>query len=464
MSEMNLNCTVAAGVSRREFLARTAGRLSVALVAQSGATPRLFAGPPRIAVGHKPMRPKPRPDLLDENSPKEIEVLQLTTEPDVPGSLYMEAQIFTSDSKRLVLHRSATAHGGSKNDPKHHYLLCDLENGGDLSPLTHEPGPTAASVSPDDKYVYYFVDETEPGEGRLMLKRVNLDGNDRQSLVVVDKALPGTKFRPSRIYPLSTISSDGKRLALSCFLGDGTTEDAPSGLMVFDLVRGAVNLIIQGPTWVNIHPQYCRSQDPEAAHDILIQENHGNTRDAKGVITRLVGGDGADIHVVRDDGTNFRNMPWGRDGNEFCQGHQCWRGRTTWAITSTGTRKPSECQLIEGRAAPHAGHVGTKTPGGIRNDLTRDFPKPRFYHFGTDIEGKHLVSDSGSMDKQAKIHLMELGEAGKDPARNLRYLLSPKSSCAKTAHIHPFLSPNGKMAFFNSDESGILQAYMIRGL
>ena len=34
----------------------------------------------------------------------------------------------------------------------------------------------------------------------------------------------------------------------------------------------------------------------------------------------------------------------------------------------------------------------------------------------------------------------------------------------KQAHIHPFLSPDGSMAFFNSDESGILQAYMIRGL
>jgi hypothetical protein len=30
--------------------------------------------------------------------------------------------------------------------------------------------------------------------------------------------------------------------------------------------------------------------------------------------------------------------------------------------------------------------------------------------------------------------------------------------------MHPFLSPDGKSAFFNSDESGTLQAYMIRGL
>ncbi len=59
---------------------------------------------------------------------------------------------------------------------------------------------------------------------------------------------------------------------------------------------------------------------------------------------------------------------------------------------------------------------------------------------------------------------MDLGEPGKDAARNLRYLLNPRSSGKKEAHIHPFLSPDGKLAFFNSDESGILQAYMIRGL
>ncbi len=56
----------------------------------------------------------------------------------------------------------------------------------------------------------------------------------------------------------------------------------------------------------------------------------------------------------------------------------------------------------------------------------------------------------------------ELGCAGEDPLRNFVYLLNPKSSCRKEAHIHPFLSPDGTMAFFNSDESGVLQAYMAR--
>jgi hypothetical protein len=234
--------------------------------------------------------------------------------------------------------------------------------------------------------------------------------------------------------------------------------------MVFDIERASVQLVIHGPSWCNMHPQYCRSQGAQAAHDILIQENHDNEADANGAITRLTGGAGADIHVIRDDGTDFRDMPWGRDGNEFCQGHQCWRGRSQWAVTSTGTRQPPEAQLIEALAAPLAGHLGINTPGGVRNDLTREFDNPHFYHFATDIAGKRLVSDAGPLNEDASIYLAEFGQHGRDPLRNFTYLVSPRSSCVKTAHIHPFLSPDGKLAFFNSDESGILQAYMIRGL
>ena len=235
-------------------------------------------------------------------------------------------------------------------------------------------------------------------------------------------------------------------------------------LMVFDVKKATVALIIQGPSWCNMHPQFCRSLAPAARRDILIQENHGNVCNAQGEIERLTGGDGADIHVIRDDGTQFRNLPWGRDGNEFCQGHQCWRGRSTWAITSTATRHPPESQLIERRPAPHAGHVGLKTLGRVRNDLSRSCPKPQFYHFAVDLAGHRLITDVGPLDKRARIFLATLGRPGRATAKQFTYLLAPQSSCGKNAHIHPFLSPDGARGFFNSDESGLLQAYMVRGL
>ena len=198
--------------------------------------------------------------------------------------------------------------------------------------------------------------------------------------------------------------------------------------------------------------------------DILVQENHGNVADAHGELSGLTGGSGADIHVIKDDGTNFRDMPWGRDGNEFCQGHQCWRGSTTWAITSTGTREPQEEQLIESRPVAHAGHTGSVSPGGIRNHLSRSFDGPCFYHFGTDIDGRRLVTDAGPREQGGRVFVANLGEAGEDALSDWTCLAHPGSSRRGEAHVHPFPSPDGTKAFFNSDESGILQAYMVRGL
>ncbi|MFB3891485.1 MAG: TolB family protein [Phycisphaerae bacterium] len=402
----------------------------------------------------------PRPDLLDSNSPAGLEVFQLTDEADVPSShVYMEAQIFAPDSKRFILHRSAHAHGSDMHDPRHRYLLCDLADGGKLTPVTDEVGATAPSVSPDGSYLYYFVNQTQVGGGRLTLKRRRLDGGDPQTISVVDGRLPGTKFSPSRIYPLSTISSDGRKVAVSAYLGDGTEAGAPFGLMVFDVATGEINLILSGPSWCNMHPQYSRSLDGRQSRDILVQENHGNFCDAQGKCVTLVSGRGADIHVIRDDGMSFRDMPWGRDGVEKCQGHQCWRGRTDWAITST-----SDARLIEGRAEPHADHDGLLTPGAVRNDLTSGLAEPRFFHFATDIAGARLITDQHAADGPVAVYCARLGEAGHAPLAGLTYLLDSRSQWRSQTHIHPFLSPDGTMGFFNSCESGVLQAYMVRNL
>jgi hypothetical protein len=194
-----------------------------------------------------------------------------------------------------------------------------------------------------------------------------------------------------------------------------------------------------------------------------VQENHGSECDVRGDIVRLVGGAGADIHVVRDDGSDFRNMPWGRDGNEHCQGHQCWRGRSERAITSTSTREPHEEQLIEGTAAPYAGHIGIATPGGHRSDLSRCFTTPRFFHFATDIAGRRLITDHRDAAGRDALYLAGLPDADGSPAGQFCYLLSPRCSWRSGNHVHPFLSPDGRAGFFNSDETGVVQAYMVRG-
>ena len=232
--------------------------------------------------------------------------------------------------------------------------------------------------------------------------------------------------------------------------------------MVFDLRQAEVQLVVAGPSWCNMHPQYCRARDTEAAHDLLIQENHGNYCSATGEILTLVSGAGADIHLIRDDGMHFRNLPWGRDGQEFCQGHQCWIGDSHRALTSTHVEPTHECRLISGSAAPFIDHHGIATPSGTRNDLSRLCAYPQFYHFATDVAGNRLITDSGQRDRGGCLYLAEMPTEENAPIAAFTYLLNPHTSWRKGAHIHPFLSPDGKTGFFNSDESGVLQAYMVR--
>ena len=158
-----------------------------------------------------------------------------------------------------------------------------------------------------------------------------------------------------------------------------------------------------------MHPQYSRSLDAEETHDILIQENHGNSCDPAGKVAKLVGATG---RISTLSGTMGRSL-------EIClgdvtelssvRGHQCWIGRSARALTSTSTREPKSCQIIEGRATDHVGHLGLNTPrAGLRNDLSRDFPNPDFYHFATDLAGQRLITDAGPRDGGGSLYLGQL--------------------------------------------------------
>ena len=114
--------------------------------------------------------------------------------------------------------------------------------------------------------------------------------------------------------------------------------------------------------------------------------------------------------------------------------------------------------------APAAGHRGASTPGAVRNILSRNFKKPLFHHFAVDIVGQRLITDYGKTTDDARLYIARLGEPGHDLLTDFTCLARPRPSGKGNAHMHPCLSPNGQMAFFNSDESGQLQAYAIRGL
>ncbi|MHC4397211.1 MAG: hypothetical protein ACYS1A_16355 [Planctomycetota bacterium] len=404
-----------------------------------------------------------RKDLLDENSPKGLRVVQITTDSTVGShNVYMESQIFTLDSKRFIFVRGRD------------YWLCDIEDDFSLVQVTDEKRAKGPAVSPDGKWMYYLVDKTLEPEGVLKLKRLSLENFTREVLLVLDGPIPGTNYKPSRIYSLSSISSDGRKLCTSAFLGDGKTENAPFGLLVFDLENLSVKLIFKGKHFNNMHPQYSHSIDPVLSRDIMIQHNHGSIIDLNGKAVKLVGGKGADLHIIKDDGTNWRDIPTGRDGIQYNSGHQQWRGKMGSVLSSVHHGKMTEQKgrpLLEGwpiRTDEDTSHKGSNIDGGRYVDVMRNLERPDVPHFSLDVSGMHVVFDSYRVDdKTGKTDIiLSIGTLSreKEPVSKIQYILnSGTSGRGQPAHVHPFFSPDSRMIFFNSDVDGIPQIFMVTG-
>ncbi|MFC2076128.1 hypothetical protein ACFLT7_03500 [candidate division KSB1 bacterium] len=426
-----------------------------------------------------------RPDLLDDKSPDGLRVVQMTTNPEIASHhVYTEAQIITFDSKKFVFYRGRDL------------WVCDMADDFGIRRLTDEKGVKGPSVSPCGKWLYYLVDTTKPGAGTLTLKRVSLINFTRETLLVVDGPIPGTPYRPSRVYGLSSISSDGERLCTSAFLGDGKTPDGLFGLMVFDLVKRSVKIVFTGKGYSNMHPQYCRSTDPVLSHDIMIQHDVGFTIGADGRRAKRSRDYDIDLHVVADNAQKYRDVPIGRNGVEMIQGHQQWRGRTGTILSSMHglnaaaqkeqKRKPIVAtpeaipepvwpiypkQILLAGPVPTdetTAHRGSNVPGGSYVDITRKMTKTGFRHFSSDISGMHIVTDSVERDegRGENVRLLYVGSLskGENPELKVTYLLNSQSTGrGQPAHLHPFFSPDNRMAFFNSDVDGLPQIFMVTG-
>lgn len=399
-----------------------------------------------------------RNDLLDERSPRGVRVVQLVNEPGHWfNHIYMETPSVTPDGRRVVVSgfRAAEtlAQDNARDIPRNFYL-CDLEDerGIALRKLTDDGGlERAPSVSPDGRYLYYIVSRAQSKAGPVLFRRVNLETNRSEDLLTFDALLSGGL--PCRqIYNLGTMSPDGERYATACCFGDPKHAGSPWGLLVVDLPSMTSYPVELGADYTNIHPQYCRS--PHAPRDIMVQHNHADPPDKETTVRFS-----ADVHVIRDDGTHWRGFPWGRDGREYCSGHQAWRGEQLSAVTSTGRLDTKDiCQeLVESFpvSQPDGGDHRGLRQDGLRNLLSRSVPKPRFSHFGFDRSGNRFVSDCRP-DENTGVDEIILGciPDGHDRALYWTHLISSHNLWRSEghAHPHPFLSPAGDRVFFNSNE------------
>jgi len=412
-----------------------------------------------------------RPEILDESSPKGLRVVQISTNPEFTSHhLYPEAHMFTPDSKRFVFHRMRVQGRSSGQS-----WLCDIEDNFALRQLTDgREASGRGAVTPDGKWMYYLTDRTRAPERLLKLKRLSLETFERHTLLVLDGSIPGADQWPTRLHGASSLSSDGKRLCTCAFLGDGKTDNPPFGILVFDLEKLSAKVIFQGPHFNNMHLQYCRSLDPLLSHDILIQHNHGSEIDRNGRTLKLVGGAGADLHVIRDDGTKWRDIPIGRDGIYAHTGHEQWRGRMGTVISSMRSRKAGKHRLFESwaiRTDDTTSHKGSAIPGARNIDLTRTVPFTDFNHFSMALSGMHIVARHERQKKGDDLKLyIGTFRPGENTCLKVQYLLSPKAARAKDGFRRgqsdkprPFFSPDARMVFFHSNIDGPCHVFMVTG-
>jgi len=176
--------------------------------------------------------------------------------------------------------------------------------------------------------------------------------------------------------------------------------------------------------------------------------------------------------VVRDDGTNWRAVPLGRQPRVINGGHNVWSGGTYSVVTSAyDLRTIWRAPLREAQPPPitHPDDIwaGMNRPGARVVDLTRRLPKPDSCHFAFDAAGRHFVSDTDGYNNGAYsfVFIGTYREApGEDPFVRTRYLLMPRTSWkGQPAHPHPSLSPDGRFVVFQSDYSGRPQVNVAYG-
>ena len=307
---------------------------------------------------------------------------------------------------------------------------------------------------------------------RVVVSRLSLDGAREEEICTAPAPL-ASRGSPS-------ISADSRRLLMGNFLGDGKTEGAPWGAYIFDLHQGEHHVIEFGNGFRNMHCQYSHNPNPPHVHDILLCAGRGRLSDGSW-LTPPDGswrwqdmppedGLGGASHIVRDDGSDWRMLPIGRRQDTRNGGHSTWRGAEDSVVVSLYNHPPGRWRAPLHEARPtrvdseEQMWLGQDLPGAQYHDLSRKMARADSCHFGFDGSGRHMVSDTDGY-ATAEYSFVFVGTyiepPDEAPYLRTKYLLLPRTSWkTQPGHPHPFLSPNGRYAVFQSDFSGRPQVYI----
>ena len=410
------------------------------------------------------------PEMLSTVSAPNLNVFRITTEP--AASAWREG-FFTPDSRHFIFQRR-WADGGNQ------FLMCDLDEGFRLRALTESGVPTLApTVSPDSRYLYYFVDESHLPNPRLLLNRLSLETFATDTLTVIDCAVDGIGRRPcaggkpSRgLNRNASIRADGKSiLAGANFAGpDGADHFAP---LYVNLDTLRAHAFPWEPYSWRVGGAYFPGPDPaHLTHALMGRANRSQHWDEQGTYTEQWFSEihRSSLHIVNEQGTLVGTVPIGGKGEGV--DHPGWRGGRYEIVTHTSDTntaphwrgvllcaEPVSC-------APEDMTRGRDIPGPKRRfELTRKIRRPDVCHHSWTLDGTHMVADTegwagrGTPCPQGPAAYLYLGTVieppNEEPYLVPQYLLHPRSSWngAYTENV-PVLSPDGRTVMFLSDWLG----------
>jgi len=395
-------------------------------------------------------------------SPPDLEVIQVTTDEAYTSfNVYnVDCPCVTPDSSKLVFCRQKE--DTPEAAPTREFWLCHLDDGFAIEPIVRPSGEAwtlGACVSPDGEWIY-GIEQAADG---LLLQRIGVATRREETvaeapLAVTHKGVP-------------IVSADGKRAFQLAYFGDGKTRGTWGGY-VFDIESGARNELHFGNDCQNAHAQY--RKDPANSHDIMFIGGTGVEVPPDGSWSQDKGdGFGGGANVIRDDGTDLRAIPVGRDPQEIHGGHTTWRGDQGTVVTAAYVTPTTawSSPLIEARPAPVTEQDrwhGKNLPGTWRARITCGLAQEDSCHFAFDARGRHVVSDTDGYCGKGLLSFLWLGTYVDDepdsPHVRSRYLLLPRSSWkGQPSHPHPFFTPDAQCVCFNSDFPGRPQLHIARG-
>ncbi|MEQ1861924.1 MAG: hypothetical protein ABMA13_18550 [Chthoniobacteraceae bacterium] len=222
---------------------------------------------------------------------------------------------------------------------------------------------------------------------------------------------------------LLAVSPDGRYCMIIRRLGERRF-----GIERIDLKSGTWQLIHEKDDIFNAHLQFS-----PAGGDVMVQQNRGGLLDEARNVVRSVGPEGATLYVIDQDGKNERALPIGKPHTPPVTGHECWLGKTGRVLLTT-----------------ERGRIITAAPGDAEATLIAD--GRAYIHISASPDGRFFVADD---IKTSRLYLGCIATKRVLPFCDT----GASSGSPQYTHTHPYITPGNHRVIFNSDRTGICQAY-----